>query len=189
MLFRSGKVATGYTWRFEFSVSVDLVNDLEYTLLELIDNLPSNLKYIPGTLVLTDSRGQEVPQELYDVSYPDDMGGKIEIKFKNPVVGGPSTVDYKFTYMVYAPKYDNTTDDLKEIINNLTGARNLTRNEAVVTYSIGEYGFEDSVSDDFNVSLQSIKIVKGVTDLNGTNNGYTGPGHKLSYTIHYEISD
>ena len=185
----SGKVATGYTWRFEFSVSVDLVNDLEYTLLELIDNLPSNLKYIPGTLVLTDSRGQEVPQELYDVSYPDDMGGKIEIKFKNPVVGGPSTVDYKFTYMVYAPKYDNTTDDLKEIINNLTGARNLTRNEAVVTYSIGEYGFEDSVSDDFNVSLQSIKIVKGVTDLNGTNNGYTGPGHKLSYTIHYEISD
>lgn len=186
----SGKVATGYTWRFPFYVTVNLVDGVSYTKLVLTDNLPSNLKYIPSTFEIRGLNGV-IPSEAYEVSYPEDMGGQIIVNFKNPVNGTSRTTDITFTYMVYAPEFDNTTDDLKEIINNITGARNITVNNAVIDYSIDKYDVKDNVSDNYTVILESLKITKGVYDNNNTHgwSGYTGPGDKITYTLHYEISD
>ncbi len=187
----SGEVATGYSWRFSFVVTVDLVDDVEYTTFVLNDTLPGNLKFLDGTLNVYDSGGNIVSPDSYEVFYPSTTGGSIIVRFLNKVTGTSNVIDYKFNYTVYAPEFDNSTDSLKRIISDVYGGLNTTVNKVTIDYGIANYGINDSINDSYIVYLESLKITKGVKDNeNGDGQGgFTGPGHILTYSLNYEISD
>ena len=186
--------STGPNFNYTYTVNVDIANGKDINNIIITDQVPTQLVYAGGLSLnyqgnpLTEGKDYEI------VSIPsaDKTGGNLTIKFLGNFTGTEGAADLTLSYVVWAPRFDNSTNPNQYIINPETGGVNVTNNTVEVTCdhnsTYGNYSFNVNASD--NVTLKSLAIQKDV-QINGQSvaGGEVLVGDNLTYIINFQVSD
>ena len=178
------ETVTGPNYPFKYYVSIDVADNVTIENLTIDDSIPSELMFINNSrypISLYYNNGTLMDPSLYTIEVIPDgrtTGGRIVVKLSN--LTGAKYRDLLLSYWVYAPKYDNSTGDLKEILTKDRTSL-LVTNNVNITYVYGNNTFNQSDYD--NVVLKIIAIQK-------LSNSYeVKPNENITYTVNFQVSD
>ncbi|HMK53776.1 MAG TPA: hypothetical protein VK444_03260, partial [Methanobacteriaceae archaeon] len=164
------ETATGHNFIRTYTLIVDVARGRTVNNVVVRDDIPYNLEFIKVTS----------PVGVNITHYPTKSQHGLTINLGNLI--GESNTPFVITYTVYANKTDIYGNP---VLNLTTGASTNATNIANAT---GTYqSIPVSAADNYTLTLRSLAIQKGVTDL--TNPGASRPLDILRYNLDFQVSD
>ncbi|MBX7076824.1 MAG: DUF11 domain-containing protein, partial [Methanobacteriaceae archaeon] len=188
------ETATGINYPFPYYVDVDIANGKTVYNITVNDTIPNQLKFLNISSIvingnnITDFSETNLKNYGIIITSPDInyTGGNLVVKFDN-LTGTTSKSDVRIWFNVYAPEFDNNTikGTNLTILNNNTGASNLTVNNVTATGTYNNLNVTDKSS--IEVTLRSLAIQKHADNYSW---GSEIPlNSNLNYTAYFQVSD
>lgn len=180
------ETVTGPNFPFKYYVSINVANNVTIENLTIKDDIPSVLMFINNSkypISLYYGNGTLIDPSLYTIEVipnGNTTGGKIIVKLSNLTGTGYGDKDLLLSYWVYAPKYDNSTGELKEILTKDKTSL-LVTNNVNITYVYDNNTFNQSDYD--NVILKVMAIQKYSSSYE------VKPNENVTYIIDFQLSD
>jgi len=183
------ETATGPNFPRTWQITIDVANGETITDADIIDLLPDNVQYLPGSLAVSSGF------TLNDEPTAGMPGGTLDLTIPT-ITGTLSGSDVVITYQAFVPEFDAGSNP---VLPPDTGASNTSTNgvDATALYDPGSgdvtisdtVGSPQQLPNQDTLTDRSIALQKSSTILTDTGAPGLSPGDTLEYTLQIQVSD